>query len=142
MSDIYTMPGHLIRRLNQISASIFQDRMAAMGLDLTSVQYAALSTLAKHPGIDQATLAGMIAYDHPLVARITSARDRRARELALTDSGAALLERVHPEVLAIQPAILSGLSDDERALFMTLAARAAEAGNDRSRAPLRHRTDN
>lgn len=154
MSDIYTMPGHLIRRLNQISVSIFQDRMAAMGLDLTSVQYAALSTLAKHPGIDQATLAGMIAYDRVtiggvvdrlvakgLVARITSARDRRARELALTDSGAALLERVHPEVLAVQPAILSGLNDEERALFMTLAARAAEAGNDRSRAPLRPRAE-
>lgn len=154
MSDIYTMPGHLIRRLNQISVSIFQDRMAALGFDLTSVQYAALSTLARHPGIDQATLAGMIAYDRVtiggvvdrlvakgLVARITSARDRRARELALTDSGSALLERVHPEVLAIQPAILSGLSDAERALFMTLAARAAEAGNDRSRAPLRPRAE-
>jgi MarR family transcriptional regulator, temperature-dependent positive regulator of motility len=32
------MPGHLIRRLNQVSASVFQDRVKAAGYDLTSVQ--------------------------------------------------------------------------------------------------------
>ncbi len=152
MSEIYSMPGHLIRRLNQISTSIFQDRMAGLGLDLTSVQFAALSSLDAHPGIDQATLAGLIAYDRVtiggvvdrleakgLVARIVNARDRRARQLALTEAGAALLERVRPEVLAIQPEILPGLSDAERQQFLTLAARAAEAGNPRSRAPLKPR---
>lgn len=154
MSEIYSMPGHLIRRLNQISVSIFQDRMAELGLDLTSVQFAALSTLEANPGIDQATLAGLIAYDRVtiggvvdrleakgLLARIVNARDRRARQLALTPAGSALLTRVRPEVLAIQPEILPGLSDEERRIFLRLAARAAEVGNERSRAPLKPRLD-
>ena len=154
MSEIYSMPGHLIRRLNQISVSIFQDRMAELGLDLTSVQFAALSTLEANPGIDQATLAGLIAYDRVtiggvvdrleakgLLARIVNARDRRARQLALTPAGSALLTRVRPEVLAIQPEILPGLSDEERRIFLGLAARAAEVGNERSRAPLKPRLD-
>ena len=63
MSDLETMPGHLIRRLQQISVARFAARMAEAGLDLTSVQYAALLTLFDHPGLDQQTLAGMIAYD-------------------------------------------------------------------------------
>ena len=40
--DIHTMPGHLIRRLNQISVAMFMDRMAQAGLNMTPVQYAAL----------------------------------------------------------------------------------------------------
>ena len=51
------MPGHLIRRLHQISVSLFAARMAEAGLDLTSVQYAALVTVRENPGLDQATLA-------------------------------------------------------------------------------------
>ena len=55
--DLTEMPGHLIRRLNQIAVSIFQARMDALGIDLTPVQFGALATLAENPGIAQATLA-------------------------------------------------------------------------------------
>ncbi|GAB4262665.1 MAG: MarR family transcriptional regulator [Pararhodobacter sp.] len=150
MSIIHAMPGHLIRRLNQISTSIFQERMQALGSDLTPVQFGALASLHDNPGIDQATLAGLIAYDRVtiggvvdrmvgkgLIERRVNARDRRARQLALTDAGRALFERLLPEVEALQAEILPGLTEDERALFVALAAKAAEAGNDRSRAPLR-----
>ena len=150
MSRIHAMPGHLIRRLHQISTSIFQARMEAAGFDLTAVQFAALSCLSDHPGIDQATLAGHIAYDRVtiggvvdrlvakrLVTRRTSTRDRRARVLALSAEGAALLARVRPHVEDLQDEILGDLSPDEAAVFMALATRLAEAGNDLSRAPLR-----
>ena len=50
--EIYGMPGHLIRRLHQISIAYFNERMSGMGLDLTAVQYSALSVLAERPGID------------------------------------------------------------------------------------------
>jgi MarR family transcriptional regulator, temperature-dependent positive regulator of motility len=148
MSMIHSMPGHLIRRLHQISTALFQERMIAMGLDLTPVQYGALAVLSENPGIDQARLAGLIAYDRAtiggvvdrlqakgLIRRRVSPRDRRARELALTREGAALLARVTPEVRAVQAEILPGLTEAERTAFLALAARATEAGNTLSRAP-------
>ena len=152
MSLIHAMPGHLIRRLNQIAVSIFQERMDALGIDLTPVQFGALAALSENPGIDQATLAGLIAYDRVtiggvvdrlqakgLVARAISTTDRRARVLALTDAGAALLARALPEVRALQNDILSGLTEAESATFLTLATKLATTGNDRSRAPMKLR---
>lgn len=152
MSLIHAMPGHLIRRLNQIAVSIFQERMDALGIDLTPVQFGALAALSENPGIDQATLAGLIAYDRVtiggvvdrlqakgLVARAISTADRRARVLALTDAGAALLARALPEVRALQDDILSGLTEAESATFLTLATKLATTGNDRSRAPMKLR---
>lgn len=152
MTTITTMPGHLIRRMHQISTSIFQERMNAQGLDLTSVQFAALACLRDNPGIDQATLAGLIAHDRVtlggvverlqakgLVARTVNARDRRARQLTLTPAGSALLARALPVVAALQDAILDGLDPAEKAQFIALARKVAQLGNDKSRAPLRPR---
>ena len=150
MSPIQAMPGHLIRRLNQISVSIFQARIAAMGLDLTPVQFAALASLRDNPGIDQASLAGLIAHDRVtmggvidrlqakgLVARMVNSKDRRARQVSLTDDGEALLARLLPEIEAIQSDILCGLTPEERVQFTALATKATAAANERSRAPLR-----
>ena len=143
------MPGHLIRRLHQISMAMFHERIAALGLDLTAVQYGALSVLAERPGIDQATLAGLIAYDRAtiggvvdrletkgLISRQVSMRDRRARELNLTRRGARVLARVEPEISDVQGAILASLADGERAEFMRCLKLLTDAGNIQSRAPL------
>lgn len=152
MTFFQMMPGHLIRRLNQISTSIFQARMQDLGHDLTPVQFAALASLRDNPGIDQATLAGLIAYDRVtiggvvdrleakgLLARTVNARDRRARQVLLTEAGAALLSEVVPHIDELQAEILSGLSESERATFIALATKAADHGNERSRAPLKPR---
>lgn len=147
--EIHDMAGHLIRRLNQISTSVFQERMKQRGLDLTQVQFAAMNAIQSHPGIDQAGLAGMIAYDKAtiggvvdrlvtkgLVARRTNARDRRARAVTLTPRGANLLAEVTPAVRALQAEILVGLDAAEQAQFLALAEKAARGGNLLSRAPL------
>lgn len=148
--QIYNMAGHLIRRLNQISTSIFQDRMKASGFEITPVQFAALNAIKSHPGIDQASLAGLIAYDRAtiggvvdrlesktLVERVVSKRDRRARELTLTPQGKVTLEELMPIVLELQPHILTGLSPEEAVEFLRLAEKIANAGNELSRAPLK-----
>lgn len=150
MADLYDMPGHLIRRLHQISVSLFAARMAEAGLDLTSVQYAALVTVRENPGLDQATLAGLIAYDRVtiggvverlvqkgLLRREVSPQDRRARVLTLTPAGQAVLETADPWVGRVQADILSDLTESERAIFTELLRKSTEAGNDKSRAPLR-----
>ncbi|MEQ8335567.1 MarR family transcriptional regulator [Nisaea sp.] len=146
---IHAMAGHLIRRLNQISVSVFQDHLKANGHDLTPVQYACLATLEQKPGIDQATLAGLIAYDRAtigtvldkletkgLVIRKISPRDRRAREMHLTEAGHGLYRAVTPLVQEIQRAMTDGLEPAERTEFLRLAAKLASAGNAMSRAPL------
>ncbi len=149
MSEIYTMPGHLIRRLQQISVSVFSDRMRRLGLDLTAPQFATLAVLSHAPDIDQATLAGLIAHDRPtiggvvnrleakgLVTRHQNEKDRRAKVLTITGAGADLLETLLPHVREMQTEILPGLTQPERAEFVRLASLVAEAGNAAARAPL------
>ncbi|MDF1747546.1 MAG: MarR family transcriptional regulator [Alphaproteobacteria bacterium] len=148
MADITNMPGHLIRRLHQISQSVFAEMIQSAGIDLTPVQYAALKTIISNPGIDQATLAGAIAYDRAtiggvidrlerkgLVQRTMNERDRRARELTALDAGRDLLGKAEPVVAEIQLAMLDGLNDVDRAQLVTLLVKATQAGNQRSRAP-------
>lgn len=150
MRDLRDMPGHLIRRLQQVAVAVFHTEMEAIGFDMTPVQYAALSRVAANPGIDQVTLAGLIAYDRTTIAgvvdrlvqkgflsREVSRKDKRARVLRMTEAGAAALKELTPAVLAAQDVMLSGLDDDEAREFMRLLRKATEALNDRSRAPLR-----
>lgn len=70
------------------------------------------------------------------ILRKVSARDRRARELTLTDLGDATLAAARPLVRDMQNDMLSGLDEAERAEFLRLARKAADGGNDLSRAPL------
>lgn len=149
MVDLSDMPGHLIRRLHQISVARFSARMAEAGLDVTSVQFAALATVHDRPGIDQATLAGLIAHDRVtiggvvdrlvakgLVLREVSPRDRRARVLKLSAEGRDVLDRVRRAATLVQSDILEGLSPEERETFVGLLRKATDAGNEHSRAPL------
>lgn len=149
MTALHEMPGHLIRRLNQISVALFAARMAEVGIDLTPVQFAALAGVRDHPGIDQATLAGLIAYDRVtiggvvdrlvakgLLSREVSPRDRRARVLALSVAGEAVLVEAAPAVEAVQRDLLAGLPVADRDGFVALLRMATDAGNDHSRAPL------
>lgn len=148
--DATEVPGHLARRFHQIAVAIFHAEVEAADCDLTPVQYAALAKIAATPGLDQATLAGLIAFDRTtiggvvdrlvekgLVAREISRRDRRARELRVTGKGAGALKKIAPAVAETQRILLSGLSEREAAQFMKLFAKAIAALNDLSRAPLR-----
>ncbi|WGT51157.1 MULTISPECIES: MarR family winged helix-turn-helix transcriptional regulator [Thioclava] len=136
-NEFETMPGHLIRRLNQRSTAVFQKRIKDAPLELTSVQFAALDALSREPGMDQAQLAARIAYDRAtigdvvkrlvqkgLVERTVSETDRRARSLHLSPKGAEALEGARPVVTRLQAEILEGLSEEEAAQFIVLARKA------------------
>lgn len=135
--DVYRMAGHVIRRLHQHSTQVFSMHMQALGLDLTPVQFAAMSAIAATPGIDQARIAAEIGYDRAtiggvidrleqkgIVTRMVSRLDRRAREVWLTEKGESLLETIRPVVVALQDEILSSLSESERAVFLDLTRKA------------------
>ena len=144
--DIDDQPGHNIRRLHQISVGIFLQELGDLGI--TPVQYAALQTVANHPGIDQRTLARTIALDASTTGgvvdrmesrgwleRRTSPEDRRSRQLVLTDAGVALLSDAVPAMLRAQDHILAPLSDRQRAEFMKLLCLLVHTNNEHSRAP-------
>jgi DNA-binding MarR family transcriptional regulator len=130
------MTGHLIRRLHQHAAHVFQVRTKEAGLDLTPVQFAAMDAIATTPGIDQASIAAQIAYDRATIGgvidrleqkgwikRTISNRDRRAREVTLTPVGRDILDRAIPVVSALQADILPGLSKDETSHLRDLIER-------------------
>jgi len=50
LQDLYSKPGHLIRRAQQIAVAIFMEECA--NFDLTPVQYAALVAIRENPGTD------------------------------------------------------------------------------------------
>lgn len=148
--DYEDKPGHLARRFQQIAVAVFQAEMDAIGSDITPVQYAALAAVAALPGIDQATLAGEIAFDRTtitgvidrleakgLMSRQVNAKDRRARVLAITPEGLAMLERIRPGVEAAQGQLTRGLSGQETETLMHLLRKAVDTANDLSRAPKR-----
>jgi DNA-binding MarR family transcriptional regulator len=132
--DLLDMAGHLIRRMQQQSTQIFTLRTQAAGYDLTSVQFAALDAIQAHPGIDQARVAEMIAYDRATIGgvidrleqkgwirRVVSERDRRARELSLTEEGERIRSALLPIVQDLQDEILQSLNAEDRACFLRLA---------------------
>jgi len=142
------MPGHLLRRCQQIAVSLFLKECRE--LPVTPLQFAVLCTLAQHGPMDQARLGGLAALDrttvgvvgrklteHGLVTRVRSARDRRSMVLSITPEGQALLRRAMPYVRAAQDRILAPLGPEERARFLRDLARIAEANNEHSRAPAR-----
>jgi len=150
LSNPNELPGHLARRFQQIAVAVFLAEVEDAGFDLTPVQYAALASINANPTIDQITLAGLIAYDRTtitgvvdrlvqkgLVVRETSSRDRRARELRLTDEGRKTLRKITPAVESAQRIMLRGLSEKEAAELMQLLRKAIAASNELSRAPLR-----
>ena len=150
MTKTEDMPGHLARRFQQIAVAVFLAEVEQAGFDLTPVQYAALAAIGASPGIDQITLAGLIAYDRTtitgvidrlvqknLVSREASSRDRRARVLTITDDGKTTLRAITPAVEAAQETMLRGLTAAESKELMRLLRKAIAAGNELSRAPLR-----
>jgi DNA-binding MarR family transcriptional regulator len=142
-------PGFLARRFQQIAVAVFHAEVGAAGFDLTPVQYSVLSALAAHPGLDQASLAGLIAFDRAtiggvvvrlaqrgLLRRRKHPTDRRAHALEITEEGAHLLQRIEPAVQQAQRAMLSGLTEAEAKTFVRLLGKAVDGANDLSRAPL------
>ena len=118
--DLDQLPGHHIRRLQQIAVAIFLQETESTGI--TPVQFAALQTVANSPGLDQRTLARSIGFDTSTIAgvidrlearglmqRKASADDRRVRLLHITDAGRALLAEVQPGMQRAQQRMLAPL---------------------------------
>ena len=69
------MPGHLIRRAQQIAVAIFMEECAAY--DLTPVQYAALVAIRENPGTDATRLSSLIALDRSTLGNVLERLEAR-----------------------------------------------------------------
>lgn len=149
-SHLIGMPGHLIRRLQQIASALFLDQ--AKAFDFTPVQYAALVAIKAHPGLDQTTLCNEIALDRStigdvvsrlekrgLINRTSGLADRRTKSLHITAAGSRMLREIEPAVEATQCLILAPLKANERSAFMQMLKHLVHLNNEHSRAPLRPR---
>jgi DNA-binding MarR family transcriptional regulator len=148
LEDLYAMPGHLIRRSQQIAVSLFIEETASFGV--TPVQYAALVAIGEQPGIDATRLSELIAFDRStignvlarlegrgLIARKSGVADKRVKRLRITRRGASLAARIEAAVERAQARILAPLAPAERRLFMAMLTRLVLVNNRYSRVPLR-----
>jgi MarR family transcriptional regulator, lower aerobic nicotinate degradation pathway regulator len=148
LRDLYTQPGHLIRRAQQIAVALFIEECAVF--DLTPVQYAALVAIKEHPGIDATRLSALIAFDRStlgnvlerlearrLIDRYASDEDKRVKLIKLTAAGATVSERTEAAALRAQERILKPLKPADRTRFLALLTQLVEKNNEVSRAPQR-----
>jgi DNA-binding MarR family transcriptional regulator len=146
-NDLKEMPGHLIRRLQQIAVAIFLEDMEEFSI--TPVQYAVLSTLRGMHSIDQRSLAAEVGVDtstlggvvdrlesRGCISRQSSSEDRRVKQLVLTTVGAELLRKIEPAIRHSQNRILAPLSEKKQVQFLALLSELVEKNNALSRAPL------
>jgi DNA-binding MarR family transcriptional regulator len=134
------MPGHLVRRVQQISSAIFSEEMAEF--ELTSVQFIALVAVADNDGLDATRLAESIDFDKAtiggvidrlerkgLIERKVSARDKRVKELAATPAGRALITVSFARVETVQERLLAPLSPKDRTLLMQLLQQIVDSAD-------------
>jgi DNA-binding MarR family transcriptional regulator len=148
MDAVYTAPGYLFRRMQQIAVAIFIEECKAF--DLTPVQYAALIAIRTHPGIDATRLSAVIAFDRSTlgsvierleaksyVERKPALDDKRVKLLYLTKAGMNLLRDIMPSVDRVQARILQPLKPADRKTLLTLLEQLVDLNNEASRVPLR-----
>src|ERR1700724_1675804 len=148
MDAVYTAPGYLFRRMQQIAVAIFMEECKAF--DLTPVQYASLVAIRTHPGIDATRLSAVIAFDRSTlgsvierleaknyVERKPAREDKRVKLLHLTRQGVALLRDVMPAVDRAQARMLQPLKPADRKTLLALLTQLVDLNNEASRVPLR-----
>ena len=148
MDAVYTAPGYLFRRMQQIAVALFIEECKSF--DLTPVQYAALVAIRTHPGIDATRLSAVIAFDRStlgsvierleskaFIERKPAREDKRVKLLYLTRAGAATLRDIMPSVEQAQARMLQPLKPADRKVLMALMTQLVDLNNEASRVPLR-----
>lgn len=142
------MPGHLLRRCQQIAVSLFLKECRRHAL--TPLQFAVLAALDQSGPLDQVGLGGLVALDRTTVSvvvrkleargcvsRRVSQSDRRSKLIEITDAGRALLDAAWASVEQVQDRLLDPLSMEERDCLQAMLRKIADENNEHSRAPAR-----
>jgi len=136
--DLMGHPGHLARRLQQASYTLWTAMVSA---EVTAPQFVVMNVLLEEPDIDQRTLGERASLDRStvtdivtrlvrrgLVERVRDTEDRRRNVLQLTSAGRLVLSQVGGRTAAMNRALLAPLALDEQAIFLGLMRRLVEGG--------------
>jgi len=136
----HRVPAHLARRFNQICLGVTAEILNGEGL--TPLLFGVLVAVLEAPGSGQKQVAERMGVDavnfgqmidelegKGLVERKIDPNDRRARELYVTERGAAVRRRLSPGLLAAQARLLAPLSPDERTALLDMLVRVVEAND-------------
>jgi DNA-binding MarR family transcriptional regulator len=132
------IPAYLIRRLQMISAAVAAEAFEDEDMPLS--QWAALTIIEHHPGIDQSGLAETVSIDKTntgrvvdqleakgLVERRPNGSDRRVWMLRCTPLGHNMRKRLLPRALGTQDKLLSCLKPHQRELLIDLMSQVVMA---------------
>lgn len=146
--SLWSRPGFLVRRLHQISVAIFSEEMS--DLELTPVQFGAMSIVGLHPGIDQSALGEQLGTDRAntadvisrlvkngIVLRTVSPDDRRVRHIYLTEHGSEIVLVANRRLKQIGTQLLAPLKAEDRTIFVDLMTQLIEQNNALGRTALR-----
>ena len=131
------VPVQLGRRFSQVlmsaTSEVTSDHLGRNEMGL-------LVAISQVPGLDQKSLATLMAFDATsvgqaidalegkgFVRRVGSLTDRRVKHVEITGAGAAFIGRMRPKVLAAQRKALACLSEVERQTLLDLMVRVIEA---------------
>jgi DNA-binding MarR family transcriptional regulator len=130
--------GQLFFRLWRASHTRAADALATVGL--TPALFGLLNVIGAREGAIQQELGGAMGIDPStmvslidqlesagLAKRRPSARDRRAREIAITPKGRRVLQRSRRLISQVEDQVLGGLTAAERRELLTLLRRAFDA---------------
>ncbi len=130
--------GQLFFRLWRASHVRAADVLGTVGL--TPALFALLNVIGAHEGAIQQELGAAMGIDRTtmvslidqlegagLARRRPSAKDRRAREVAITPKGRRLLGRARGMLSRAENDVLGGLTTEERRELLTLLRRALES---------------
>ena len=147
--DLHSSPGPLIRRSHQIGLAIFSE--AFKDLDMTTLQFSIMFTLRHEPGIDQITLANLVALDRATCSNIVTRLDKkgyikrkvnpknqRAKLVYLTAKGDKLLADSEAPMMEVQKKLIAPLNKEEKKMFLHCLQKLVDSNNELSRAPMRY----
>jgi DNA-binding MarR family transcriptional regulator len=146
LNDLYQRPGFLLRRTHQISAAVFENACATVGL--TPAQYGVLTVLANEPGLDQTRLARALAFDKVTVMRVckgleergmierrVSEHSRRQMAVVLTAAGKKLLQQARGPAEQAYQRLLSPLTPEQRHQLIEILETLTQGLAEDARAP-------
>lgn len=147
-SNLWSRPGHLIRRLHQIHVAIFLEECEEF--NLTPVQFGVLTVLYDQEVLDQVTIANQLGVDRNtaadvirrlerrgLLERPASLVDKRAKLACINAAGRELVDAVQPHMIRAQERLAGTLDDEELSNIMELMGKLILTNNEGSRARLK-----
>ncbi len=145
---LWSRPGFLIRRLNQIHYAMFFEECKHE--NITPVQYGILTALSVAPGIDQTAIGLELGLDRTTTADVVKRleergylerkvhpTDRRSRQAFITKEGLRVMSLLQAGMWGAQDRLLKPLSVADRKKFLELLSILVDANNQYGRAAVR-----